>query len=348
MLDKLVGEMENLDMQQVNLKDRQKLVELSQETMELTQSVKCVNERQRFEESAKLVRSLENISKLVRSLDKENTSKLVQSANQKEKQVLGQKERKRYASASKRSIYNNTMPQQSKNLLDLATLLSQYEHGDYQQITSGHTSTLSSMPDIVKTRPRKTIHCPSKNNLKTWTVQPTNASDKEAYDLKLRLMNNVCLAVYAHQENESQLSDVSSYYSATYDQFMSIDDMISVGIDSDIQSIDRDVRNVWHKTMTDPSPAYRQQFYAKHTWRYEQNDVSAINPYLPVLSQSSIEADESDIDINAPFPNKRTRKQKNKTNRQLKGKDQIDDSSSEGSHWSIILKRDLNVLMPFK
>ena len=309
--------------------------------------------RWQAEFAQKLKHSAHSIMKIARSTErlKENLAKSEKVLSlekfaqfAKNERVLKQmKGRNRLASIRKLSIPTNS--QQVKVLQTMANFLSLYDHGNYPH-TSGRASGLSSLPDKILSR--KAVHTPSKNNWTVNTVQSTSTCDKRAHEHKLILINNnqssaVCPAgesSYLHQDSESQLSDASSYYSARYDWFMNIDDLdiMSVGIDSDLQSIDRDVCVVRRKTMTDPSPAYRQQFYVKHTWRYEQNDSNTMNLCLPVSSQSSIEADESDNNINTCLPTKRTRKLKN---RQSKAKDQIDDSSSNDSHWSIILKRDL-------
>ena len=298
-----------------------------------------------------LLDSAQSEMKVVHSIDKkqrleEKFAKLIEKLHSLEKfaELAAQKKNERELKQIKRK--NRLAPklsQQDTILQSLATFLSLYEHGIYPHI-SARTSGLSSLPDKIWSS--KGLDTPSKSNLKSWTentVQSTNTCDKEACEHKLRLINNnqtnnvhsAGKSSYLTQESESQLSDGS-----TTRCDVNID-IMSGGIYSGVSSIDRDVCVVRRKTMTDPSPAYRQQFYAKHTWRYEQNDSNAMISWLPMSSQSSIEADESDNDIDTFLPTKRTRKQKNKTDRQLKGKDQIDDSSSEGSHWSIILKRDL-------
>lgn len=120
-----------------------------------------------------------------------------------------------------------------------------------------------------------------------------------------------------------------------------IDDSgMSVAIESDISSMDRDVRVVRRKKMTDPSPAYRLQFYAQRFWRHEQIDSNETDFYVPTES-SVIDADESESGYDIIENTNRTPKQKSKisSRRQLKDEyqNQINDLTSDDSHWSIFL-----------
>ena len=308
--------LENLE-QPLNIKDKkQRQAEFAQKLKQWLDSAQSMKVTHSMDQKQRLE---EKLAKLLWSIDEEkglaSTSKFPSKFNVIDGETMP------------------TNPQQIKILQNLAIILSLYEHGNYPHTTTG----LNSIPGKIQSRKGGT---PSKSN----SVQSTSTCDKEMYKINNNQIS-VCPAdksSYLYQESESPLSDASS---PRCDHFVNIDDLdvMSVGIDSDITSVDRDIRVVRHKKMTDPSPAYRQQFYIGCTWRYEQSDSSAIESCLTVSSQNSIEADESGNDSNTRLPTEHTQKQKrSKTSRQLKGKrDQIDYSSSEDSHWSIILQRDL-------
>ena len=156
--------------------------------------------------------------------------------------------------------------------------------------TSGSTEEL--FPEIA-------INCTLITDALSISCLQDAVNSKEMTSLRLMLINNQSNPSstsgdpsHFHQES----SNSSIYYeSALLDS--DIDDSgMSVAIESNIlSSVDRDVRVVRRKKMTDPPPAYRLQFYTQRYWRHEQIDSNETVFYVPTES-SVIDADESESD----------------------------------------------------
>ena len=290
---------------------------------------------QRREPSEKVIQQIKEEVKQLKEIEQQITKKhgllqlekITQSTDHTEKEQV-----------QKQNLGGNIPQLIYKVLYSLATILSQQEHGNHQQIISGHKNMLSSMPKKSKCK---------KNSTKIVTTNTIQSLEKEM-EVKLGLINNnqIYDDANSYQASEFQLFSDTSTYSVM--SGASLDDQVTddltMEIDSDEISIDRDVHIVRRKKITDPSPVYRQQLYAKRTWRYEQTMLNTMNSYLSASAQSSVDADESNSDIDTCPAIERTRKQRKCTytiDRKPKGIYHGYSSSEEDSHWSIILERDL-------
>ena len=201
------------------------------------------------------------------------------------------------------------------------------------QHTSGSTEEL--YPGIA-------INCTMITDASSISCLQDAVNSKEMTSLQLTLINNQSNPSstsggpsYFHQES----SNSSIYYESTLLDSDIDDSGMSVAIESDIlSSVDRDVRVVRHKKMTDPSPAYRLQFYAQRYWRHEQIDSNETIFYVPTDS-SVIDADESESDYDIEHTNRT--KQKSKINTLIQEYPNMMDysSSEDSSHWSIFLRK---------